>query len=688
MGDDLAHEPAYRRDKLASQIEYHNARYFEHDEPEIADADFDALVRELRALIAEHPELDLPTLPIHRPGGVASATFAPVTHVLPMLSLDNAFSRDELFAWGERVAKVVSGVRFVAEPKMDGLAISLLYRDGGLVVGATRGDGVTGEDVTANVATLEALPQRLHGTNPPALLEVRGEVYMPRAKFDELNQRQAAAEERLFANPRNAAAGSLRQKDPRITAGRDLSLFCYQLGAQEGGPRLRTHSETLGWMRELGFPVNPLIEAYPDLEAVYAFIESMESRRHSLGYEIDGVVVKVDDPAPRDELRVTSRAPRWANAYKFPPEEKTTKLVSIMVSIGRTGRATPFAQLEPVLVGGSTVGLATLHNEDEVARRDVRVGDLVTVRKAGDVIPEVVGPVVSRRKPGARRRWKFPKQCPVCGERLVRLEGEANTYCVNVDCPAQRVQRIVHFASRAAMDIEGLGEERVGQFVEAGLLDDAGDIYSLTADQLVPLERIGEVSAANLVQAIEESKSQGLARVLVGINIRNVGPTAAQALARALGRFDAIEAATPEELTAVDGVGPTIVESIQKFFAVGANRRIVDKLRDAGVDLAGPPPLVAPETAGGVSLAGVTVVPTGGLEGYTRQTALAAVEPRGGTVTNSLSKKTSYVVMGENPGTKLAKAEELGVPILDEAGFATLLTEGPRGPEGEGDDSG
>jgi len=312
----------------------------------------------------------------------------------------------------------------------------------------------------------------------------------------------------------------------------------------------------------------------------------------------------------------------------------------------------------------------------------------VTVRKAGDVIPEVVGPVVSRRKPGARRRWKFPKQCPVCGERLVRLEGEANTYCVNVDCPAQRVQRIVHFASRAAMDIEGLGEERVGQFVEAGLLDDAGDIYSLTADQLVPLERIGEVSAANLVQAIEESKSQGLARVLVGINIRNVGPTAAQALARALGRFDAIEAATPEELTAVDGVGPTIVESIQKFFAVGANRRIVDKLRDAGVDLAGPPPLVAPETAGGVSLAGVTVVLTGGLEGYTRQTALAEVEARGGKVTNSVSKKTSYVVMGENPGTKLAKAEELGVPILDEAGFATLLTEGPRGPEGEGDDSG
>lgn len=687
MPDDGANEPVDRRDELSALIEHHNARYFEHDEPEISDGDFDALVRELRALVAEHPELDDSDLPIHRPGGAPSATFAPVQHVVPMFSLDNAFSRDDLDAWGERLAKVVSGARFVAEPKMDGLAISLLYRDGVLDVGATRGDGVTGEDVTANVATIGELPQRLHTTKPPGLLEVRGEVYLRAEQFDELNRRQAATEERLFANPRNAAAGSLRQKDPSVTARRGLSLFCYQLGAKEGGPRLHTHSETLQWLADLGFPVNPLIDTYADLALVADFCESMEERRHSLGYEIDGVVVKVDDLAQRDELGTTSRAPRWAIAYKFPPEERTTKLLSIMVSIGRTGRATPFAQLEPVFVGGSTVALATLHNEDEVARRDVRVGDVVIVRKAGDVIPEVVGPLETRRRPGARRRWKFPKSCPVCGEPLVRIEGEANTYCLNVDCPAQRTQRIVHFAGRAAMDVEGLGEERVAQFVDAGLLGDAGDIFSLTSEGLVGLERIGAVSARNLVEAIAQSKSQGLARVLVGINIANVGPTAAAALARAFGSLDGVEDADAEELSAVDGVGPVIAQSIQEFFAVDANQRIIHKLRTAGVDLEAPPVPQSPAT-GGVSLAGITVVLTGGLGAYTRDVAQAEVEARGGKVTNSVSKKTSYLVMGENPGTKLAKAEQLGVPILDEAGFTRLLTEGPPGPEEEGEGSG
>ncbi|MGZ8764625.1 MAG: NAD-dependent DNA ligase LigA, partial [Acidimicrobiia bacterium] len=423
--DDAVLEPTALRDELARQIEHHNARYFDHDEPEISDADFDALVRELRALVEEHPELDDPALPIHRPGGSAAATFAPVRHLVPMLSLDNAFSRDELFAWGARLDRIIVGTTFVAEPKMDGLAISLLYRDGRLEVGATRGDGVTGEDVTANVATISGLPKRLRGSSPPAELEVRGEVYMPTTSFEELNRRQAAAEARLFANPRNAAAGSLRQKDPSITASRDLALFCYQLGANSGGPRLRTHIDTLAWLRELGFPVNPLIDHHDSLESVYGFCTSMEEQRHTLAYEIDGVVVKVDDLAQREELGFTSRAPRWAIAYKFPPEEKTTKLLGIMVSIGRTGRATPFAQLAPVFVGGSTVGLATLHNEDEVARRDVRVGDTVVVRKAGDVIPEVVGPVMAERSKG-RRRWKFPTKCPVCAEPLVRLEGEAN----------------------------------------------------------------------------------------------------------------------------------------------------------------------------------------------------------------------------------------------------------------------
>jgi DNA ligase (NAD+) len=667
-------DEARRRDELAAQIEFHNARYFEQDEPEISDADFDALVTELRALVAAHPELDDPGLPIHHPGGAASATFAPVAHVLPMLSLDNAFTRDELFAWGARVERAVTGARFAAEPKMDGLAISLVYRDGRLAVGATRGDGVTGEDVTANVATIAALPKRLKGASLPAVLEVRGEIYMPTRSFEELNKRQAELDARLFANPRNAAAGSLRQKDPTITASRDLSLFCYQLGAKEGGPRLRTHGETLEWLRTLGFPVNPLIDVYDELDEVARFCDSMEDQRHSLGYEIDGVVVKLDDLAQREELGFTSRAPRWAIAFKFPPEEKTTKLLGIMVSIGRTGRATPFAQLEPVFVGGSTVGVATLHNEDEVARKDVRVGDVVTVRKAGDVIPEVVGPVLAHRKKGARR-WKFPSRCPVCDAPLVRLEGEANTYCVNVDCPAQRVQRIVHFASRGAMDIEGLGEERVTQFVEAGLLEDAGDVYDLTVDRLVPLERMATVSAQKLVDAIEASKSRGLARVLVGINIRNVGPTAAQALARALPSLDAIEQASAEDLVAVEGVGPTIVESLQRFFTVEANRRIVDKLRSAGVDLEGPA-AAEPVDTGGVSLAGRSFVLTGGLDGYSRDEAQAAIEARGGKVTSSVSKKTDYVVVGENPGSKLAKAEQLEVTVLDEPAFADLLAHG------------
>jgi DNA ligase (NAD+) len=665
---------AKRRDELVAQIAHHNARYFEQDEPEISDAEFDDLVGELRVLVAEHPELDDPELPIHRPGGAPSATFAPVTHVMPMLSLDNAFSRDELFAWGERVDRIITCTTFVAEPKMDGLAISLLYREGRLAVGATRGDGVTGEDVTANVATITGLPKRLRGSPLPALLEVRGEIYMPTASFEELNRRQAEAEARLFANPRNAAAGSLRQKDPSVTASRDLALFCYQLGAKEGGHRLRTHTETLAWLSELGFPVNPLIDRYDDLEAVYEFCGSMEQQRHALGYEIDGVVVKVDDLGQREEIGFTSRAPRWAIAYKFPPEEKTTKLLGIMVSIGRTGRATPFAQLEGVFVGGSTVGLATLHNEDEVARRDVRVGDTVVVRKAGDVIPEVVGPVLAERKKG-RRRWKFPTKCPVCSEPLVRLDGEANHYCVNVDCPAQRVQRIVHFASRGAMDIEGLGEERVAQLVDAGLLDDAGDVYALSAEELVPLERLAEVSARKLIDAIEVSKSRGLARVLVGLSIRNIGPTAANALARALGSLERIEHATPEELTAIDGVGPILVESVHRFFTIDANRRIVDKLREAGVDLEGPPP-AEPVDTGGVTLEGLTFVLTGGMEGYTREAAEGALQARGGKVTGSVSKKTSFVVVGENPGSKLAKAEQLGVAILDEAGFAQVLHEG------------
>jgi DNA ligase (NAD+) len=664
---------AKRADTLRELIEYHNARYFDQDEPEISDAEFDALVRELRELEATHPELVTAESPTQRPGGHAVSTFAPVTHRVPMLSLDNAFSRDDLIAWGTRIQRIVTDpIRFVAEPKLDGLAISLQYENGRFTVGATRGDGVTGEDVTENLRTIDAVPQQLKGKNVPSLLEVRGEVFMPLASFEALNRRQGEAGERLFTNARNAAAGSLRVKDPNVTAGRDLALYCYQLGALEGGPRLRSHEETLAWLEKLGFPVNPHIEAFGDLDEVFSFCERTETNRHSLGYDIDGVVVKVDDLGQRAEMGFTARAPRWAIAYKFPPEEKTTLLRDIMVSIGRTGRATPFAQLEPVFVGGANVGLATLHNEDDIKRKDVRPGDTVIVRRAGDVIPEVVGPVLAKR-PKRTKPWKFPSECPECGKPLVRVEGEANHHCVNVDCPAQRVQRLVHWASRGALDIEGLGEERVRQFVDAGLLEDAADIYALTVDKLVPLERIGERSAQLLVDAIDGSKTRPLWRVLVGLGINHVGPTAAHALSRAFADLDAIMRADEEHLTALDGVGPTIAQSINRWCSIDRNRRLIDRLRDAGVNFDGErTPAIAEEDA---TLAGLTFVLTGSLEHRTRDEAAAEIEARGGKVTGSVSKKTSYVVVGEGPGSKLAKAQQLGVTILDEAAFEQLLSQ-------------
>jgi len=666
-------DAAARVAELRALVEYHNERYFLEDAPEISDADYDALVRELRELETEHPELITPDSPTQRPGGAPSATFAPVQHVVPMLSLDNAFSREELDAWYERIVKIVPGpIGFVGEPKLDGLAISLLYEDGRLTIAATRGDGVTGEDVTANVATIASIPKRLGDGERPERVEVRGEVFMPLASFEELNRRQGDLGDRLFANPRNAAAGSLRQKDPKVTASRDLDFFAYHLGTKDGGPRLRSHHETLAWLQSLGLPINSHTEQLGDIDAVYEFSQQMLEHRHSFGYEIDGAVVKVDDLGQRDEMGFTSRAPRWAIAYKFPPEEKTTVLKNIMVSIGRTGRATPFAQLEPVFVGGSTVGLATLHNEDEVARRDVRVGDTVIVRKAGDVIPEVVGPVPGKRKKSARR-WKFPKDCPVCGSPLVRLVGEANHHCINAECPQQQVQRIVYFAGRGAMDIEGLGEERVRQLVGADLLGDAADIYSLSVERLLPLERMAQRSAENLVAAIDESRTRGLARVLVGIGINHVGPTAAQAVARSMGDIERIERASLEELTAVDGIGPVIAQSIERFFSIAGNRDVVKKLRKGGVDLTAPQATVVTDGP----LQGMTFVLTGGLEAWSRDGAQAEIEARGGKVTSSVSKKTSFIVVGENPGSKLAKAESLGVPTLDDAGFAELLEHGP-----------
>lgn len=672
-GDD----PAARADELRALIAHHNQRYYELDDPEVSDAEYDDLVRELARIEADHPELVTDDSPTRRPGGAAPSsdspvTFSPVTHLVPMLSLDNAFDLSDLLAWGKRLERLVpEPVAFVGEAKLDGLAVSITYEDGRLIRAATRGDGVTGEDVTANVLTIDSVPRRLALADPPSVLEVRGEVFMRLAAFEELNRRQAEAEKRLFVNPRNAAAGALRQLDPAVTASRNLSLNVYGFGAREGGRPLATHWKTLEWLKEAGLPVNEQAERFTDLEGVHGFAATMLEHRHDLGYDVDGAVVKVDDLEQRRRLGATSKAPRWAIAFKFPPEEKTTVLHQIFVSIGRTGRATPFAELEPVFVGGSTVARATLHNEDEVARKDIREGDTVVVRKAGDVIPQVMAPVPTLRPPGAVP-WTFPACCPECRGPLIRLEGEADRYCVNLECPAQRVQRVLHFASRGAMDIEGLGEKLVVQLCQRELVADAADIYSLSKATFLDLERFADKSADNLVGAIEASKSRPLAKVLVGLGIRHVGPTAAVALAAELGHIDHIAGASVEDLVAVEGIGPIIAESVQQFFAEERNREVVEKLRASGVNLKGPERPATTEAAA-PALAGLTFVLTGTLAGMTRDEAQAAIEAAGGKVTGSVSKKTAYVVAGDSPGSKLDKAADLGVPVLDEHGLRALL---------------
>jgi len=671
--DGEGQDPVAEIAELRRVIEHHNRRYFELDDPEIADADFDLLVRRLRALEEQHPDLVSPDSPTQRVGGSAVTTFAPVEHRVPMMSLDNAFGLDELLAWGARVEKGLGARRaaYVAELKIDGLAISVRYERRRLVQAATRGDGRTGEDVTSNVATVAALPKRLPAGSP-AVLEVRGEIYMPISAFEALNARQAAAGEKLFANPRNSAAGSLRQKDPRVTATRELAMWCYQLGEVEGGPAFASHLATLDWLRRLGFPVNPGIRRLDTLEAVHDYCRRWQEQRHDLPYEIDGVVVKVDALDQRDELGSTSKAPRWAIAYKFPPEERTTGLHDIMVSIGRTGRATPFAVLEPVFVGGSTVGLATLHNEDQVRAKDVRPGDTVIVRKAGDVIPEVVGPVLALR-PADSTPWVFPSVCP-CPLRtpLVRAEGEADTRCVEPACPYQRDARIIHFASRGAMDIEGLGEKTVGLLSDRGLVADPGDLYALTRSDFEGLEGWGELSTANLLAAIEASTQRPLANLLVALGVKHLGPAAADALARALGSLERVAAATEHELAAVEGIGPVIAASVAAWFADPVNQAVVAKLRSAGVvfDRVERPSL--PQT-----LLGRAVVVTGTLEAFSREGAEAAIKAHGGKSPGSVSRSTFALVVGSEPGAaKLARATELGVPVLDEAAFSHLLETG------------
>ena len=681
--------PAERIQQLRSQLAHHNERYYANDAPEISDADYDLLVRELVALEGEHPELADTGSPSQQVGaGALSSAFSPVVHRVPMTSLDNAMDFIELAAWGDRVTKGLAGepTSFVCELKIDGLAMSLRYEQGRFVQAATRGDGRVGEDVTANVATIAAVPQTVAATRPPSALEVRGEVYLPLAAFERLQAAKEAENlvrvaagrkpEPVPVNPRNAGAGSLRQKDPTITAERGLAFWSYQLADLEGGPELGTHHETLEYLRSLGFPVNPEIRVVPDLTGVIEFCRRWQEQRHTLEYEIDGVVIKVDSLAHRETLGFTSRAPRWAIAFKFPPEERTTILRDIQVSVGRTGRTTPFAVLEPVFVGGSNVGMATLHNQDQVAAKDVRPGDTVVVRKAGDVIPEVVGPVLSLR-PANSTPWEFPRVCPCpLQTELVRFEGEADTRCVEPACPFQRDQRIIYFASRGAMDIEGLGDNTVAQLSEAGLVNDPGDLYALTREQLLTLDKWGDTKADNLLAAIEGSKQRPLPKVLTALGCKGLGPSASEALARAFGTLGAIRGASEADLATTDGVGPTIAAAIVRWFAMPANQEFVDKLERAGVEFGRVEVSRLPQ-----NLVGKAVVVTGSLEGYTRESAEAAIKDRGGKSPGSISKKTFAVVVGADPGaSKVTKATEQGVPMLDRNGFEHLLATGELPP--------
>lgn len=678
---DLPDDPAERVGALRALIARANRLYHELDAPELPDAEYDLLVRELRTLEADHPELavdDSPTLAV---GGAPIATFSPVVHAVPMTSLDNAMDGDELRAWADRVVRGLDGTvpTFVAELKFDGLAMSLRYEAGRLVQAATRGDGRVGEDVTANVRTIGDVPQHLPGTAPD-VLEVRGEVYMSREVFEALNEAYVAAGERPLVNPRNAAAGSLRQKDPAMTAKRRLSFWSYQLGEVVGGPAFSSHHDTLDFLRELGFPVNPEVRSLESIEAVHAHCAHWEEHRHDLAYEIDGVVIKVDDLSQRERLGFTSRAPRWAIAYKFPPEERTTLLRDIQVSVGRTGRTTPFAVLEPVFVGGSTVSMATLHNQDQVAAKDVRPGDTVIVRKAGDVIPEVVGPVLSMR-PDGTSPWTFPTTCPCPLEsELVRLPGEADTRCVEPGCPFQRDQRVIYWGSRGAMDIEGLGERTVMQLTRAGLVHDAADIYSLTAEQVAGLEGFGQISAEKLVAAIQGSKDRPLPKVLTALGIKHLGPAASQALAREFGTLRRVFEAGDDERARVDGVGDVIAAALSRWYEQPSNRDFVDRLESAGVNFGSEEEVLAALAARAAipqTLVGKAVVVTGAVPGYTREGAEEAITSRGGTSPGSVSKKTFALVVGEGAGaSKLTKAEQHGVPQVPAERFDELIESG------------
>jgi DNA ligase (NAD+) len=694
----VAENPAERAAELNRELERHAYRYYALDDPDITDAAFDALVHELRALGEAHPELVRPDWYTERVGGYLSNQFQSVAHAARMYSIDDVMDLGELDAWLERTERDLGQApSYVCELKIDGLGIALTYREGVLVRAATRGDGVMGEDVTANVLTIADVPRYLapealaHLRSSDGTVEVRGEVYMPKASFVRLNELNDEAGRAPFANPRNAAAGSLRQKDPAVTASRDLATFMYAL-AHMDSTEAATQWEFLAWLRLAGFSVNPNVELCHGAAEVHAFCAAALGKREGLPYDIDGVVVKVDPFAAQRALGFTARAPRFFTAFKFPPEERETVLRSIAVQVGRTGVLTPVAEFDPVVVAGSTIARATLHNEDEARRKDVRVGDAIVVHKAGDVIPEVVGPVLAKR-PADAVPFSMPDRCPSCGAPVVHEEGEVAFRCVSIDCPAQASERLLHWVSRPVMDIEAVGGKMVSALIEAGLVRDVADFYDLTAAQLAALPTgrtyatagrghaagdpvlVGPTVGAKAYENIAASKAKPFARALFGLGIRHVGKTVAEALAAAFGSIDALAAADEERIAEVDGVGPQIAHSVHDFLQIEDNRRVIERLRAAGVQLEGP---TAPAAGEGerAPLAGLTFVLTGTLERWTRDEAGEALKALGAKVSGSVSKKTSCVVAGEAAGSKLAKAEQLGVPVLDEAGLARLLETG------------
>ena len=663
-----------RAAELRRELEGHNHRYYVLDDPTIGDDEYDELLNELRAIEADRPELRTPDSPTQRVGAPPLDRFQRVEHAEPMLSLANARNEEELRAWETRIGNHLkrldisaSEFSYTTEPKIDGLAISLTYEDGMLVRGATRGDGRIGEDVTRNLRTIGAIPLRIEGA--PPLVEVRGEVYLPIADFKALNERRAEAGEATFANPRNSAAGSIRQLDPALAAERPLSIWCYGLGATRGLD-LATHSEEIEWLRERGFKVNPDIEHHKGIDSVVKRCHWWEERRDQLDYEIDGVVVKVDERALWRELGVVGREPRWAIAWKFPPTTATTQLLKVIWNVGRTGHLVPFAVLEPVHVGGVTVSTATLHNEEDLARKDVRVGDEVVVMRAGDVIPQVVAPLVQRRK-GKPQRPRPPKTCPACGTPTEKPADAVFTICPNrAGCPGQSFQHVKHFVSKGAMDIDGLGEKQAMRFLQEGLIADVADIYELSEPQLTGLEGFGEISARNLLAAIEASRSRSFTRVLYALGLPGVGYVTAEALSDHFGSIDALRAADPEQIEEVEGVGPVMALQIAESLADERTWELVEKLRSKGLRMEQDASERRPT---GGPLEGKALVLTGTLPSLTRDEAAAMIKAAGGKVTSSVSGNTDYVVAGESPGSKLAKAEELGVEILDQDAFERLL---------------